>query len=78
MTKTFEQIIKEVNPNEWYKPKTISDNQWLWGFHGKNSYNAVLDLIGLRKIMARDFGRGKTKYWKVLGSELIRYLESLK
>lgn len=76
--KTVDDVIKEIDPTQWYRPSQISDNMWMVGFQGKRSYFYILQLIKLNRLKAKNFGKGKTSYFRILGSDLIRYLETLK
>ena len=77
MVKTLKQVKKEVTPGEFYRPSEIAKRGWIIDFKGKGRYAYILKLIRLNRLRARDFGLGKTPYYKVLGRELIRYLENI-
>jgi len=76
--KTLEQVKKEIMPEAYYRPREIAENNWMIGYRGKNAYYYILKLIKLGRLRAKDFGLGKTPYYRVLGSDLLRYLETLK
>lgn len=75
--KTLKQIQKEINPEEFYRPAQISKNQWLPGYQGKNAYAHILKLIQKRRIKAKNFGLGKTPYFRILGAELLKFINRL-
>ena len=78
MNKSTQKIKREINVEEWYRPRTIAEKQWINCASGNPSsnYYHILKLIGKNRLKARDFGLGKTKYFRVKGSDLLRYLET--
>lgn len=76
--KTIEERKREIEPEKKYKPREIARNNWIVNSKGKGDYYLVLKLINKNVLRARDVGNGKTPYYRVLGSEIIRYLDSLK
>ena len=77
MTKTLNDIKKEIDLKEWYRPSQISNYRWMLGYQGKNAYFYILELIKLGKLKAKNFGKGKTPYYRILGSDLIEYLDNI-
>jgi len=75
--KALQKIIKEIDPERWYRPMEIAKAGWIRNAGNKGDYYYVLKLIKRGRLRARDFGLGKTPYYRVLGSEIIRYLESI-
>jgi len=73
---SMNKIIEEINPERWYRPREIAQNNWICNSKGKGDYYLVLKLIRKNRLRARDFGLGKTPYYLVCGSEIIRYIES--
>ena len=75
MKKTLEQIKLEVVPDEYYRPMQIAKYHWMIWYEGKNAYYYILKLIQKNKLEAKNFGLGKTPYFRVKGSDLINFLE---
>lgn len=76
MSKSLFQILKEIDAEKYYQPSVIAKKDWLVGYEGTNPYYAILELIKLGRLEAKDFSRGKTPYYKVLGKDLIKYLKT--
>lgn len=72
--KTLNQIKKEINPEEFYRPRQIAQNHWILWYQGGNAYLYILRLISKKRIKAKNFGFGKTPYFRILGSELLRFI----
>ena len=70
--------MKKIITNNWYRPSEIAQNGWIKNSKGKGDYMLVLKLIRKGRLKARNFGLGLTPYYRILGSEIIRYLNSLK
>jgi hypothetical protein len=76
--KSIDYIINEIDPTQLYTPMQISQKKWLYGFNGEVSYYSILRLIKSGEIIAKNFGKGKTPYFRVLGKDLIKYTEKFK
>lgn len=72
--------MEKIKPDKWYAPMTIAKNGWVKYYTGNemSSYYHILALIKKKKIKYRNFGLGKTPYYRILGSRLIEYLNSIK
>ena len=75
--KTLSEIKNEINPEELYRPMQIAKNQWMFGFQGKNAYYYILKLIQKKKLRAKNLGLGKVPYFRVPGSELLRFIQKI-
>lgn len=73
--KTLEQVKSEVDLDRFYRPREIANNRWMIEYQGNDSYYYILKLIKVGRLKARNFGLGKTNFWKVTGREIIKYLE---
>ena len=74
--KTLSTIRRELNPEVYYKPSEIADNNWIsCDGKGKASYYYILKLIKNNKIKARNFGLGKTPYYRIRGSEILKFIK---
>lgn len=60
----------EINVNKRYKPREIAKNGWL-----DYCYHSILKLIHKNELKAKDFGLGETPYYRVKGSEILRYIK---
>jgi hypothetical protein len=69
--------MQEINAKQWYTPREIVDNGWIVSTGNSNDshYNFVLRQIAAGKLKAHNYASGKAgrPYWRVLGSEVIRY-----
>lgn len=69
-----------IQKDTYYKPRDISKYKLIVSSRGLCSYNFVLDEIAAGRLTAEDFRKpgGKTPYYRVKGSELIRYRKANK
>ena len=77
MKKTLDEVKLEIDPNEYYSPMQIAKNHWVVWFNGENAYYYILKLIQNKKLKAKNIGLGKTPYFRIKGSDLISFLESI-
>jgi hypothetical protein len=80
MRKKLEIIKKEIDPDGWYKPRTIAENGWIVAPNRKGkswigSYAYILKLIKAGKIKAKNWGLGQTPYYRINGREILKFLE---
>ena len=74
--KTVSTIRRELNPEVYYKPSEIAKKKWITSNGtGKASYYYILKLIRNGKINARNFGLGETNYYRIRGSEILKFLK---
>jgi hypothetical protein len=69
--------MKKINPQEWYRPKQVAQNGWIKNSKNKGDYYLVLKLIARNKLRARDCGLGKTPYFQIKGSDIMRYVSTM-
>jgi hypothetical protein len=77
--KTLSEIRLEIDPEKYYSPREISQKCWITNSNGeeaKTNYDQVLRLIRFGKLPARNFGLGKTPYYRVKGIDLLNYLKT--
>ena len=75
--KTLKTIKKEIESEQYYSPMKIAQNRWIVsGGIGKSSYYYVLKLIKCNRLRAVDLGLGMTKYYRVLGSDILRFVKN--
>lgn len=63
------RIQKEL----YYKPRDIAKYKLITSSRGDCSYNFVLDEIRAGRLVGENRGRGKTPYFWVKGTEILRY-----
>jgi hypothetical protein len=73
--------LSDINPRKKYKPMEIAYNGWITstGENIYSHYNFVLKEIKTGKLKAINYARGKKgmEYFKVYGSEVLRYLKEV-
>jgi hypothetical protein len=77
--KTLSEIRLEIDLEKYYSPRKIAENFWITngrGEEGKSNYDQVLRLIRFGKLPAKNFGLGKTPYYRVKGIDLLNYLKT--
>lgn len=62
-----------IDPAQWYSPNEIVDQKLLFG----KSKRYVFDLIQANKLKATDTSETTKPQWKILGSDLINFIEEL-
>jgi hypothetical protein len=65
-----------IVPDKEYNPSEIASNGWIKNTKNKNDYKYILRLIKYGKLRARNVCLTGKKYFKVLGSDIIRYKHS--
>jgi hypothetical protein len=70
--------MEKIEKDRWYRPSEIAKLGFIKNSKGEGDYALILKFIKRGKLMARNFGLGKTPYFRVKGDEIIRYLEGLK
>jgi len=63
----------EINRDAWYKPLTIAKHGLIKSLRGGCSKNFVLREIKSDRLTAKNVGKGRTVYYAVLGSDIIKY-----
>ena len=67
-------MLVPIDPTKEYKPSEIAENGWILNTKGKKDYLYVLNLIKGGKLRAKNHATlGQTKYFKVLGSDILTY-----
>lgn len=68
-------IIKQIDPKEWYRISTIIENEWIVNTVGNSNKNHIHRLIKLGRLSAKNFGIGtKAPLYMIRGQEVIDYL----
>lgn len=62
-----------IDQKQWYSPNEIVDQKLLFG----KSKRYVFDLIQAGKLKAVDTSDTNKPQWKILGSDLINFIEEL-
>lgn len=62
-----------IRKDTYYKPIDISKHKLILSSRGSCSYNFVLDEIASGRLIAENRGRGKTPYFYVKGSDILKY-----
>lgn len=67
-----------IEPQKFYRPSEIVENGWILNSRnkvGESSINYVRKLIRKGSLRASNYAGGEKgmNYWKVLGSEVVRY-----
>lgn len=62
-----------IDPAQWYSPNEIVDQKLLFG----KSKRYVFDLIQANKLKATDTSETTKPQWKILGADLINFIEEL-
>jgi len=69
----------KINPNKWYKPREIAQNEFITstGADVLSHYRFILREIANGRLKAQNYARGKEgmKYFRIKGSEIIRYIQ---
>lgn len=66
--------MKNINPNQEYRPSEIAKNNWIKNRVGKGDYFKILKLIKVGRLKARNYCLSEQMpMWLVLGSEIIKY-----
>jgi hypothetical protein len=65
-----------IDPTREYKPSEIAQSGWIVNTKGKKDYLYILHLINAGKLRARDVAIGQTKYFKVLGADILKWKQS--
>lgn len=63
----------KIEKDKFYRPRDIARFQLIKSSRGKCSYNFVLDEIASGNLKAENKGQGKTPYFWVKGSEILKY-----
>jgi hypothetical protein len=71
----YKDIIKQINPEEWYRISTIVKNKWIMNTVGGSSKYYIHGLIKQGKLLSRDFGSGRRHaLYMIKGEEIINYI----
>jgi hypothetical protein len=65
-----------IIPTKEYNPRQIAENGWIKNTKEKKDYRFVLALIKAKQLRARNVCLTGEKYYKILGTDLLRYLNS--
>lgn len=63
----------KIKQDQYYKPRDVAKYKLIVSSRGDCSYNFVLDEIKAGRLVGENRGRGKTPYFWIKGSELLRY-----
>lgn len=63
----------KVEKDKFYRPRDIAKYKLIKSSRGQCSYNFVLDEIAAGRLKAENQGQGKTPYFWVKGSEILKY-----
>lgn len=67
-----------IKPDIYYSPREISKKKCIANSRGgieSGNYDYILRLIRFGALPAKNFGLGKTPYYRVKGIDLINYLK---
>lgn len=73
--KTIQQILREIQPDEVYRPVDIVSNGWIKDTLGRPNYLYVLERIREGELKAKNVGKKNNKpRYIVKGQDLIDFL----
>jgi len=75
--KTIQQILREIQPDEVYRPVEIVKNGWIKDTIGNPNYYYLLDIIKNGEIPSKNIGKQTSEKARYIikGQDLIDYLE---
>mgnify|MGYP007040085368 CR=1 FL=1 len=74
--KTIQQILREIQPDEVYRPVEIVKNGWIKDTRGNPNYFYLLDRIKNKEIPAKNIGNKTSEKARYIikGQDLIDFL----
>lgn len=74
--KTLQQILREIQPDEVFRPLEIVKNGWIKDTQGRPNYMYILERIREGELKAKNIGKDNQKpRYIVKGEDLISFLE---
>ena len=73
--KTIQQILREIQPDEVYRPVEIVKNGWIKDTRGNPNYFYLLDIIKKGEIPSKNIGKQTSEKARYIikGQDLIDY-----
>ena len=78
MIKNLDINMIKIEKDKLYKPRQIVREGWIKTVGGNSesgNYDYILRLIRAGELKWENYGLGKTKYYAIRGSEILRFLE---